>query len=71
MYLVQRNVGCGGSVRDSYVGVLGNYLLINTLSIKIDIGTALHNLGSQVLVQIDGTSLTSKHLIGVIPMCLY
>ena len=37
-------------VRKLHVGALGYYLLIDALSIKIDIGTALHNLGSQVLV---------------------
>jgi len=31
-------------------GIRGNYLLVKTLSVKIDIGTALHNPGSHVLV---------------------
>ena len=37
-------------MREFYVGIIGNRFLIDTLSVKVDVRTALHNLGSQVLI---------------------
>jgi hypothetical protein len=40
------NIRGGGRVCDFYVSIFENHFLIKALSIKIDVGTTLHNLGS-------------------------
>jgi hypothetical protein len=50
LYFVERNISSRGCMREFCFGIIGNHFLINTLSVKLDVCTALHNLGSQVLI---------------------
>jgi len=47
------------SIQDFYFSIIWDYLLDKALSVKVNVCTAFHDLISEVLIKVDGFSLSS------------
>jgi len=43
----------------AYIGIFSDHFLNEALFLEVDVGTAFKYFGSQVLIEVDGISLTS------------